>query len=156
MLMRTASETLTQLTSQLPWAYQGYMGSKVKQNGRQARLMVEDILLTRRKEKLEVALISSVWASLTENNLVHYLWYHWLLSVDMEKLENCKRCILILNRYNKYPLALGVPKHCFWSTVATFVISCLIKQFTFNIPYMLVENSQNAGASSLRASNLTW
>lgn len=61
------------------------MGSKVKQNGRQARLMVEDILLTRRKGKLEVSpnhCCLGLPGCVTENNLVHYLWYHWLLSVD--------------------------------------------------------------------------
>lgn len=49
----------------------------------------------------------------TKNTLTDYFWYYWLLSVDVEKLENYKRCILILSGYNKYPLTLGLPKYCF-------------------------------------------
>ena len=55
-----------------------------------------------------------------ENNLALHLWYHWLLNVDAEKLQNYKRSVQILNSCNKYPLASGLPKYCFWSTLATF------------------------------------
>lgn len=55
---------------------------------------------------MEVSLTSSAWACLAV--LLRIILPLAPLSVDVEKLENCKRYVLILKSFNKCPLASGL------------------------------------------------